>query len=76
MNNRKRQRRRAVDMMVRSKSRGRFGIEDLSEMLSHLTEALAPLTTALTDFAHCVSHAVQAFHDELARVQNIENDPT
>lgn len=74
MNDRKRQQRRAADMMIRSKSRGRYGLYDLSEMLSHLTEALAPVGAALIDFARCVSHGVQAFHDELARVRNVEND--
>ena len=74
MNDRKRQQRRAADMLIRSKSRGRYGFDDLSEMLSHLTEALAPVVTALSDFAHRMSHAVQAFHDELAGVRNVEND--
>jgi hypothetical protein len=74
MNDRKRQQRRAADMMIRSKSRGRYGLDDLSEMLGHLTDALAPVVAALTDFVHCVSHGVQAFYDELARVRNVEND--
>lgn len=74
MNDRKRQQRRAADMMIRSKSRGRYGLDDLSEILSHLTETLAPVVTALADFVHCVSHGVQAFHDEFARVRNVEND--
>lgn len=74
MNDRKRQQRRAADMLIRSRSRGRYGLGDLSEMLGHLTEALAPVVTALADFAHCMSHAVQAFHDEFARVRNVEND--
>lgn len=74
MNDRKRQQRRAADMLIRSKSRGRYGLDDLSEMLEHLSEALTPLVTAISDFAHCMSHAVQAFYDELARVRNVEND--
>lgn len=74
LNDRKRQQRRAADMLIRSKSRGRYGLDDLSEMLSHLSEALAPVVTALADFVRCVSHGVQAFRDELTRVRNVEND--
>lgn len=74
MNDRKRQQRRALDMMIRSKSRGRYDLSDLSEMLRHSIEALAPVVTALTDFIHCVSHGMRAFYEELARVRNVEND--
>lgn len=69
MNNRKRQQRRAADMMIRSKSRGRYGLNNLSEMLGNLAETFAPLVTALSDFTQRMSRAARAFYEEDARRQ-------
>ena len=74
MNDRKRQQRRAADMMIRSKSRGRFTFDDLSDALARVSEALASVGTTLVDFAHTVSHAMNPFKVDLARVQVVEND--
>lgn len=70
MNDRKRQQRRAADMMIRSKSRRRFTFDDLSDALARVSEALARVGTTLVDF----THAMNAVNGNLARVQVVEND--
>lgn len=50
MNDRKRQQRRAADMMIRSKSRGRYGLNNLVDALSGLSEKLSPVVEALGKF--------------------------
>ena len=74
MNNRMRQRRRAADMVIRSKSHGMFTLDDLSGALARVIEAIARVGTTLVDFAHTVSDAFNAFPGNVARVQVVEND--
>ena len=56
MNNRKRQQRRAADMMIRSKRCKRFTFDDLSDALSQVSESLTRAEAALVNFAHAVAH--------------------
>ena len=73
MNDRMRQQRRATDMLIRSKSRGRYGFGNLSEMLCNLTEALAPVVTALSEFAQRIRVVSSAFYGEPVNVIRCEN---
>lgn len=50
MNDRKRQRKRALDMMMRSRSREGYGLSNLSDAPIHFSENLAPLVNAFGEF--------------------------
>lgn len=68
MNDRKRQQRRAADMMIRSQSRGRYGLSNLSDALSGLSEKLAPVVKALGKFVEALSVVPSAIRGEPVNV--------
>ena len=73
MNDRKRQQRRAADMMIRSKRRGRYGLSNLSDALSGLSEKLAPVVGALGRFVAALQVVPSAIRGEPVNVIRCED---
>lgn len=68
MNNRMRQQRRAADMMIRSRSRGRYGLSNLADAFGDLSEKLAPVVKALGKFVAALQVVPSAIRGEPVNV--------
>lgn len=73
MNNRKRQQRRATDMMIRSRSLEKCNLSIVFESLNHLPEALASTMKAIGEFVAALQVVPVAIRGEPVNVIRCED---